>query len=148
MPKLGIADNKPACVSEVPRSACSAGIRKIPQLMNKKAQDVTATDTARINQRRVGLIDASLAFSFITTDYVTATHKHCMCAAVTPGRMSRDTLGFLLITTESRSGGSTVIPPVGDRPSHIPPVDSPEIKPTRLPSTSRPVGAERALSTT
>ncbi len=48
----------------------------MPQLMNKNAHDVTATDTARIHQRRVGLIDASLAFGCITTNYATETHRH------------------------------------------------------------------------
>ncbi len=52
MPKLGIADNRPASVSDVCRTVCSAGIKNTPQLMNRKAHDVAATLTANVNQGR------------------------------------------------------------------------------------------------
>src|SRR5438445_13486381 len=51
MPQLGIDDNRPASVSEMPRLACSEGIRKATPLMKRKELAVTPSETITIDQR-------------------------------------------------------------------------------------------------
>ncbi|GBE66370.1 hypothetical protein MFM001_28320 [Mycobacterium sp. MFM001] len=59
MPKLGIAANKPASASAVPRSASSAGIRNATPLMKMKALAVTASEIATIDHRAPVPIDSA-----------------------------------------------------------------------------------------
>jgi hypothetical protein len=56
MPKLAIADSRPAAAKSSPRRLCRVGIRNAAPLMNTLANDVDASAMASIDQRRAELI--------------------------------------------------------------------------------------------
>jgi hypothetical protein len=75
MPKLGIADIRPASARSSPRSLCSVGMRNATPLMNTLAHIVEVSASTSMDQRRAVPIAVVMAPSCHGTSHILNCHS-------------------------------------------------------------------------